>query len=175
MFKNMWLAIPFDMLLNPSFKMATSFANVSQCETWSFTTTLFTLVETKKTFFIEIEYDKLYPSGSTPAHIYGNPKMHKFSSSDSFPKLRPIVSSIGNFNHSLTCFLCDLLSPLVHIDRQTDRRTDRQIDRQLCLYESIWLKYLCNYCLITHLDFIYLWSNCLAKYFFICLIDFQRL
>ena len=41
-------------------------------------------------FSNEIEYDKLYPSGSTPACIYGTPKMHKFSSSDSFPKLRPI-------------------------------------------------------------------------------------
>ena len=28
---------------------------------------------------------------------HGTPKMRKFSSSDSFPKLRPIVSSIGTF------------------------------------------------------------------------------
>ena len=39
--------------------------------------------------------------------------MHKFSSSDSFPKLHPIVSFIGTFNYNLTRFLCDLLSPLV--------------------------------------------------------------
>ena len=52
----------------------------------------------QKIFLNEIEYDKLYPSGSVPARIYGNPKIHKFSSSDSFPKLRPIVSSIGTFN-----------------------------------------------------------------------------
>ena len=39
--------------------------------------------------------------------------MHKFSSSDSFPKLRPIVSSIGTFNYNLARFLCDLCSPLV--------------------------------------------------------------
>ena len=69
-----------------------------------------------KNFFNEIEYDKLYPSGSAPARIYGTPKMHKFSSSDSFPKLRPIVSSIGTFNYNLVCFLCDLLSPLVPND-----------------------------------------------------------
>ena len=37
--------------------------------------------------------------------IYGIPKMHKFSSSDSFPKLRPIVSSIGTFNYNLARFL----------------------------------------------------------------------
>ena len=42
--------------------------------------------------------------------------MHKFSSSDSFPKLRPIVSSIGTFNYNLARFHCDLLSPLVPND-----------------------------------------------------------
>ena len=36
----------------------------------------------QKNFFNEIEYDKLYPSGSAPARIYDTPKMHKFSSSD---------------------------------------------------------------------------------------------
>ena len=70
----------------------------------------------QKNFFNENEYDKLYPSGSAPARIYGTPKMHKFSSSDSFPKLRPIVSSIGTFNYNLARFLCDLLSPLVPND-----------------------------------------------------------
>ena len=54
----------------------------------------------------------MYPSGSAPARIYGTPKMLKFSSSDSFPKLRSILSSIGNFNYNLARFLCDLLSPL---------------------------------------------------------------
>ena len=55
----------------------------------------------------------MYPSGSAPARIYGTPKMHKFSSSDSFPKLPPIVSCVGTFNYKLARFLCDLLSPLV--------------------------------------------------------------
>ena len=54
----------------------------------------------------------MYLSGSTPARIYGTPKMHKFSSSDSFPKLCPIGSSIGIFCYNLACFLCDLLSAL---------------------------------------------------------------
>ena len=58
----------------------------------------------------------MYPSGSAPARIYGTPKTHKFFSSDSFPKLRPIVSSIGTFNYNLARFLCDLLSPLVPND-----------------------------------------------------------
>ena len=58
----------------------------------------------------------MYPSGSTPARIYGTPKMHKFSPSDSFPKLHPILSSIGTFNYNLASFLCDPLSPLVPND-----------------------------------------------------------
>ena len=61
----------------------------------------------------EIEYYKLYHSGSAPARIYGTPEMHKFSSSDSFPKICQIVSCIGNFNYNLVYFLCDLLLPLV--------------------------------------------------------------
>ena len=64
----------------------------------------------QKDFFDENEYDKLYPSGSAPARIYGTPKMQKFSSSDSFPKLRSIVSSAGTFNCNLSHFLCDLQS-----------------------------------------------------------------
>ena len=64
----------------------------------------------------ENEHDDFYPSGSAPARIYGTPKIHIFSSSDSFPKLRPIVSSIGTFNYKLARFLCDLLSPLVPND-----------------------------------------------------------
>ena len=64
----------------------------------------------------ENEYDILYPSGSAPARIYGTPKMHKFLSSDSFPKLCPIVSSIGTFNYNLVRFLCDLLPALVTND-----------------------------------------------------------
>ena len=70
----------------------------------------------EKNFFNENEYDKLYPTGSAPAPIYGTPKMHIFSPGDSFPKLRPIVSSIGTFNYNLARFLCDLLSPLVPTD-----------------------------------------------------------
>ena len=58
----------------------------------------------------------MFPSGFAPAYVYGTPKMHKFFSTDSFPKLSPIVSSIGTFNYNLTRFLCDLLSPLVPND-----------------------------------------------------------
>ena len=63
----------------------------------------------QKIFLNEIEYDKLYASGSAPACIYGTAKMQKFSSSDLFPELRPIVLSIGTFNYNLARFLCNLL------------------------------------------------------------------
>ena len=62
------------------------------------------------------EYDKLYPSGSAPARIYVTPKMYKFASSDSFPKLCLIVSSIGTYNYNFAHFLCNLLSPLAPND-----------------------------------------------------------
>ena len=42
--------------------------------------------------------------------------MHIFFSSDSLPKLRPIVSSMGTFNYNVAPFICDLLSPLVPND-----------------------------------------------------------
>ena len=71
---------------------------------------------TQKNVFNENKSNKLYPYGSAPARIYGTPKMHKLSSSDSFPKLRPTVSSIGTFNYNLARFLCDLLSILVSND-----------------------------------------------------------
>ena len=70
----------------------------------------------QKNIFNEIEYDKLYSSGSAPARICGTPKMHKFVSSDSFSKRRPIFSSIGTFNYNIAHFLCDLLSSLVPND-----------------------------------------------------------
>ena len=58
----------------------------------------------------------MYPSCSAPDRIYGTPKMHKFSSTDSFPKLHLIFSTIGTFNYNLSCLLCDSLSPLVPTD-----------------------------------------------------------
>ena len=70
----------------------------------------------QKNVFNEIEYDKLYPSGSAPGRIYGTPKMNKFFSNDSFPKLHPIVLSIVTFNFNLARFLCNLLSPLAPND-----------------------------------------------------------
>ena len=70
----------------------------------------------QKNFFNKTEYDKLYTSCSALDRIYGTPKMHKFSSTDSFSKLHLIFSTIGTFNYNLACFPCDPLSPLVPTD-----------------------------------------------------------
>ena len=72
-----------------------------------------------KNFFNKNEYDKLYPVGSAPGLIYGTPKMHKFSFSDPFSKLGPIVSSIGTFNYNLARFLCNLLLPNDYLCKDT--------------------------------------------------------
>ena len=57
-----------------------------------------------KDLFNEAKYEKLYPSGSAPACVYGTPKIHKFSSRNLFPKLRSIVSSIGTLITILPVF-----------------------------------------------------------------------
>ena len=49
-------------------------------------------------------------SGSAPAQIYGTTEMHKFFSGNSFPKIRPMISSTGTFNYNLASVLCDPLS-----------------------------------------------------------------
>ena len=48
-------------------------------------------------FFNKNEYNKLYPPGSVHVSIYSTPRIHKFSCSDSFPNLCPIVSSIDTY------------------------------------------------------------------------------
>ena len=70
----------------------------------------------QKIFFNENKYNKLYPSCFAPACIYGTPKMEKFSSGDTFPKLRLTVTSIGTSNYDLAFFLCDFLSSVVPDD-----------------------------------------------------------
>ena len=103
----------FDIVPNPSFKMTTGLINVASLEREA-SLQRFLCKLTQKNFFNENEYDKLYPFG--PSRIYSTPKMHKFSSSDTFPKLCRIVSSIGIFDYDLAFFLCDLLSPVVPDD-----------------------------------------------------------
>ena len=59
----------------------------------------------------DVEYEKIYSSGSSPVKIYGSPKMHKPFDSNSPPDIRPVVSFIGTYNYSFCKYLCELLSP----------------------------------------------------------------
>ena len=67
-------------------------------------------LKNEKNCLNNVDYKFIYPSGSIPA------KMHKLTDSDSFSKLRPIVSSVGTYDYNLTKYLCNLLSP--HLPEQ---------------------------------------------------------
>ena len=73
-------------------------------------------LKNEKKYLNGVDYKFIYPSGSAPAKIYGTPKMHKLTDSDSFAKLRSIVSSVGTYNYNLAKYLCNLLSP--HLPEQ---------------------------------------------------------
>ena len=46
----------------------------------------------KEDLFSKEQYENVYPSGSQPAKLYGNPKTHKSKSESDKLTLRPIVS-----------------------------------------------------------------------------------
>ena len=64
-------------------------------------------------FFKEKQYEEVYPAGSMPARLYGNPKMHKCKTPDEIPSFRPIVSSIGAYNYNLAKFLSKMITPYI--------------------------------------------------------------
>ena len=66
-----------------------------------------------KQFFTKEVYNKLYPSGSKHASIYGLPKIHKLNALSNNLSLRPIVSSIGTYSYHFSKFLTDLLDPII--------------------------------------------------------------
>ena len=66
-----------------------------------------------KDFFTDESYDKMCPSGSKPASIYGLPKIHKLDNNKDNLSLRPIISSIGTYNCNLSKFLTNLLVPVI--------------------------------------------------------------
>ena len=68
----------------------------------------------KKGFFNIVDYNKIYPSGSSVARTYGLPKMHKLNSNNDKLKLRPIISSINTYNYELSRFLAKLLDPCIN-------------------------------------------------------------
>ncbi len=67
----------------------------------------------KKVFFNATDYEKVYPSGSSVARIYGLPKMHKLKSATDKLKVRPIVSCINGFNYGLSSYLARLVNQLI--------------------------------------------------------------
>ena len=73
----------------------------------------------KKGFFSKEQYENIYPSGSQPARLYGNPKTHKLKSESDKLTFRPIVSSIGAYNYKLAKFLTSMLDPVIPIDHWT--------------------------------------------------------
>ena len=64
-----------------------------------------------KNLLTKEQYDNIYPSGSSPALLYGLPKIHK----DNVP-LRPIMSSTNTYNRKLSQFLIPILLPLTSND-----------------------------------------------------------
>ena len=59
----------------------------------------------------DAEYEKTYPSGSSPAKIFESPKMYKPFDTTSLPSFHLIVSSIDTYKYNLSIYLCQLLSP----------------------------------------------------------------
>ena len=51
--------------------------------------------------FTKDVYDNIYPCGSKPARIYGNPKTHKLKCKTDMLTFHHIVSSIGTYNYKL--------------------------------------------------------------------------
>ena len=76
----------------------------------------FLLTLKKECFFSDQVYEKIYPRGSMPSRLYGNPKMHKVKSAGEIPPLRPIVSSIGAYNYMLAKYLGKELAPHICVE-----------------------------------------------------------
>ncbi|XP_033105188.1 uncharacterized protein LOC117107595 [Anneissia japonica] len=61
------------------------------------------------------DYKNIYPKGSSPARIYGLPKMHKKRKEDGSP---PIVS-IGTHNYNIAKYLSELIKPCIPTEFST--------------------------------------------------------
>ena len=55
------------------------------------------------------EYQRIRPTAAATPTLYGLPKLHK----DNVP-MRPILSSIGSYNHECAAWLSEILTPLRH-------------------------------------------------------------
>ena len=90
-------------ILNDSSK----FCNVDQDTTMDRLVKFQRWLNSHKFLFSDHEYEELYPSSASIPILYGLPKIHKPGT-----PLRPILSMVGSFNHSLARYLCKLLTPL---------------------------------------------------------------
>ena len=59
----------------------------------------------KEGAFDDITYKKIYPCGSKTGVLYGLPKIHKKKN-----PLRPIISAVGTYTHSLAKYLVEILT-----------------------------------------------------------------
>ena len=66
-----------------------------------------------KNIFTEENYEKIYPSGSKPAFIYGTPKIHKLKLNNINELSCPIISSTGTHNYNFAKFLSSLYEPVI--------------------------------------------------------------
>ena len=82
-------------------------------------------------------HDKVRPSGSQPARLYGLPKVHK----PNHP-LRPICSSIGSYNYRLASELASILSPFASNDYTIKNTFDFVKELQTLSAENA---YLCSF------------------------------
>ena len=99
----------------------------------------------KKSFFSKEQYENIYPSGSQPTRLYGNPKTCKLKSESDKLAFRPIVSSIGTYNYKLAKFLTSILDPVTPKDHCTkdsfsfckEIKKVRSIDNSIPVNETI--------------------------------------
>ena len=66
-----------------------------------------------KKIFIKETFEKICPSGSKPAFIYGTPKILKLKNNINDLSLQPITSSIGASNYNLAKFPSPLPEPVI--------------------------------------------------------------
>ena len=99
-----------------------------------------------KDFFTKDVYDNIYPCGSKPAKIYGNPKTHKLKSKTDKLKFRPIVSSIGTYNYKLEKFLGEQLNPIIPSQHSaTDSFSICKETQELSAFNKFTISYdVCN-------------------------------
>ena len=102
---------PFQTILNEEFPARTNHGGRQYSIIDSSPPEFFSFLRARRTLKNKDEiYDKIYPTGSKPASIYGLPKIHKFSSNKDNLSLRPTISSMGTHKYNLSKFLINLLA-----------------------------------------------------------------